>query len=359
MQTQTASADRGLLTAQYVRSIVAGKGDLSSAIAFASGRGPAWDRTTQVLKASIAAHGAAEADDLRRVLGADVRSAYRPLSIIGRLVGMRRIGFDTRMIGTTSGSTGSWVGRGNAVPVSKLNLSDAGTLDPLKVSGICAIDQELARSSDPNANAIISRDLSAALAYAEDKAFIDYQSAGSSGVQPAAVCYGSPTTVIGGTTVAAMDTGLKALVDALVDGGSDLTYCAWVMSAKVGRLLASMRDGSLAYPNINLRGVGSLMGMPAICSGAAVVTGSPQDNYLALIDTSQIWLAEDDAIDIQVARVGSFQASDAPTNSSSTPTATTQVSLFQSHTMALRATRMVSWARTASTACAVLRGITI
>lgn len=353
------SADRGILAAQYVRSLIAAKGEMPAAVAFAAGRGRGWDRAAEVLKSVVTAHGATEADDMRRVLGADVRALFRPLSIIGRLQGLRATSFDTRMIDTTAGSTGGWVGAGNPIPVARLNLSDAGTLARLKVGCIVPVSEELARSSDPNANSIITRDLAAALAYAEDRAFANYLSAGVAGEQPAGVAYGSTSHLIGGTNVAAWDAALNACVDTVLDGGSDMTSCAWVMSAKAARLLASLRDGSLAYPGVRIRGVGELMGIPQIASGAVEQVGSPLEHFMLLIDCSQIWFAEDDAIDVAQIRVGAFQLSDSPTNSAADGTATQMVSMFQTHTVGIRAVRTVNWHPTASTACAVLRGFAI
>jgi hypothetical protein len=49
---------------------------------------------------------------------------------------------------------------------------------------------------------------------------------------------------------------------------------------------------------------------------------------------------------------------DNPTNDSVTPTATTMVSMFQTHSVALRAERVVNWSKRRSSAVSYLGSVT-
>jgi HK97 family phage major capsid protein len=355
------TAERGDLTAQYIRAFVAGDGSHVQAMAFASGRGRAWDTVAEICKTAVAAGGATDQANLRRAIGADIVPLFRPMSILGRAAPfIRRVSFDQRLIALTSGAAGGFVGRGNAIPVGRLNMTASDRLAQLKVACIVPIDAELAKAGSVDANAVITQDLSRALAYVEDAAFSNYLNAGAAGVSPAGIAFGSPTFTIGGNNVAAWDAALNNCVQSVIASGSDLGSAFWVASAKAAWVLASIRDtGGVAYPGVKVRGVGELMGLPFIASSAVEQTGSPLEHFLILVDGRQVWVADAADVEIAMSSVTTLQLSDAPTQSSSTPTPTTQTSMYQTETTAIRATRMVNWAAASANSCAVLRGFTI
>ena len=86
---------------------------------------------------------------------------------------------------------------------------------------------------------------------------------------PASVTYGAPSFVSSGASVTNIDEDLAALIQPLVDAGSDLTFAAWVMLPRTAIYLSRLRgtaDGALSFPFINAKG-GVLAGLPVVTSG--------------------------------------------------------------------------------------------
>jgi len=78
----------------------------------------------------------------------------RPQTIVGRIPGLRRVPFNVRFNGQTSGGTGYWVGEGAPKPLTSFAF-EANTLTYTKVAAISVITQELARFSTPSAEMLV------------------------------------------------------------------------------------------------------------------------------------------------------------------------------------------------------------
>jgi hypothetical protein len=183
--------------------------------------------------------------------------------------------------------------------------------------------------------------------------------AGVSDVEPASVSVAAPDFTSSGTDSAAWTSDLNLLVQSLVDNGSDLSSASFIMSTTCARYLRTLQtSGNYTFPGARLNGVGEIWGIPQIASSALVTVGSPLENYLLLADCSQIWLAEG-PVEIAASNVTALQLDDAPTGSSSTPTATSVISMYQTGTVAVKATMYTNWSVSAATAVATLRGFTL
>lgn len=288
----------------------------------------------------------------------DFAEFVRPMTILGKLQGLRRVPSRVRSISATAGSGASWVGEGQPVPISRVTLAGE-TLEPLKVTAAIVATAELLRSGSPNAESILSRDLAAATVYAMDRAFIDPDNAGTADVEPAAVTNGVTPIASTGATLAAIDADLEDLIMALSDAGSTLEFAAFVMRPRTAVYLSKLRGtgGALAFPGMTARG-GTLMGLPAITStGVPVEVGSPGDGdaSITLLDASQILVADEGGGDFEVTTEATLEMLDNPTNDASTPTATTQVSMFQTSSAAIKATRFANWRRCRDGMAQVLR----
>jgi HK97 family phage major capsid protein len=249
------------------------------------------------------------------------------------MAGIRRVPLLVRLIGATDGTTAYWVGEGGAVPVSSAAFSE-DTLRPLKVAALAVITEELLKSSDPDAEAVIREDLIAAMAEAIDLTFLDPANAGVADLKPASVTNGLTPIV---STNPADD--LAALI-ALFDG--DLTNAYLIGSPEtLARLSSADR------PNVGARG-GSIAGIPAIASKVAVDT-------LALIDASAIALGEAE-VELKVSREATIEMADNPTNNSVTPTATNHVSLWQANAAGVLTTKAINW-RMGRPGAAIVTGI--
>ena len=103
-----------------------------------------------------------------------------------------------------------------------------------------------------------------------------------------------------------------------------------------------MKSGAPALPGMTAKG-GTLLGFPAITSAhVPVEAGSPGDGdtSITLLDPAQILVADEGRGNIEVAMEASLQMEDVPVAG-----ATNLVSLYQTHTAALRLTRYLNWVR--------------
>jgi HK97 family phage major capsid protein len=239
-------------------------------------------------------------------------------SITGRLSGLRRPPLNVRTIVAATASTAYWVGQGAPKPLSKLAFSD-DTLPPLKVAGLTVVTDELLRSSDPAAERTIRADMLAAVSRAIDEAFIDETSAGSAGVQPAAI--NNAVVPIAGTGDLADD--LQLLLASFAGNLESAYFIAHPV------LYASISGAD--YPGIGARG-GTLVGVPAIASSAC----SP--DVLTLLDPTGIAYGEGRA-EVRVGKHATVQMLDNPATG-----ATNTVSLFQTNSVGLLAETEVNWA---------------
>ena len=80
-------------------------------------------------------------------------------------------------------------------------------------------------------------------------------------------------------------------------------------------------------------------------------------NIVVLVNARDIFLAQDDGIQIDASDQVSLQMDDAPTNSSATPTATSLVSMWQTNSVAFRAEHAIGWLRGRTSAVAYLTGV--
>jgi hypothetical protein len=90
---------------------------------------------------------------------------------------------------------------------------------------------------------------------------------------------------------------------------------------------------------------GTLMGIPVIASQYAQDASGGAGNLVVLVNASDIFLADDGAVTVDVSTEASLQMSNSPTGNSATATAVSLVSMFQTNSIALRAERFINWKR--------------
>lgn len=333
---------RGLLATRCAKAFAVANGDTEGAIAYVQGQN--WRNEGDVVEACKASVTAIGTDDIVPPTPSsfDYAEFIRPLTIVGRLA-VRRAPFRLRMISATSGATAYWAGERNTRPISRL-VFEAEALEQRSVVAIAVTSQDLVRSSNPYAETLLSRDLSAAGIAALDASFIDPSNAGVAGVMPAAISYGVTPRVSTGSTVAAIDNDLGAMIDDLSAAGSDLASATWVLHPRTATWLSRLRgtDGALAYPGMGAKG-GVLLGLPAITSaGVPIGTTSPgfNETSITLLDASQVLVADEGAGDLQASRQGAVFMDSAP------PGGPQQLlSLFQVEAVAFKIVRYLNWRR--------------
>lgn len=282
----------------------------------------------------------------------------RPSTILGRIQGWRNVPFNVRVGGASSGLTGGWVGEGDPIAVSKMTTTST-TLGITKAAGIAALTKELIRSSSPSAELMVRDELRRAVQYILDRSLIDPTQGGVSNQQPAAITYNITPVSATGTTYASLNTDFQSLATAMDGDNIDTSSGVWVMSRTTARALSGMVTslGVSQFPSMTPEG-GSLFGYPVIVSQSAYFSsGSPNYGHMMVfIVPSEVFLADDGMVDIEMSNQAAIQLLDNPTNSSvGGTTATAMVSMFQTDSVAVKAVRYINWARARSNAVGFIR----
>jgi hypothetical protein len=292
---------------------------------------------------------------------ADFVEFLRPMTILGRfgangVPALRRVPFRVALIGQTSGGAGYWVGEGKAKPLTKFDF-ERKTLDPLKVANIAVVTEETLRDSSPSAEMILRDQLAAALRERLDTDFIDPDKAASSGLSPASIL-NAPTGIASiGSDADAVRCDVKAVFEEFIAANNTPTSGVWIMPSTIALALSLMQNalGQPEFPGIGMMG-GTFYGLPVIVS--EYVPTDSEGAVVALVNASDIYLADDGGISVDMSREASLQMDDSPTNDSDTPTATSLVSLWQTNSVGFRAERTINWMARRTSAAAYLTGVT-
>lgn len=289
---------------------------------------------------------------------ADFVEYLRPQTILGRfgqngIPSLRRQSFRVPFIGQTTGGEGYWVGEGQAKPLTKFDFTRT-TLEPLKVANIAVATMEVIRDSSPSADGIIRDQLAAALRQRLDIDFIDPAKAASAGVSPASILNGVTPIPSSGTDADAVRADIRALFASFIAANNAPTSGVWIMSATTALALSLMQNplGQSEFPGINMMG-GTLFGLPVIVS--EFVPTDTSGSVVALVNASDIYLADEGGIDLSMSTEASLQMNDAPDNP--TTATTVLVSLWQRNLVGFRAERSINWARRRPSAVAYLTGV--
>ena len=185
-----------------------------------------------------------------------------------------------------------------------------------------------------------------------DRVFIDPTVAPVGQKNPGAITYGIAPHASTGRTATAIEADLAALVQAMINGGSTLRFCVWVLHPRSALFLSQLRiSGVRTFPDLEAGG-GRLLGFEALVSASAPLVGSPGVTTITLIDVERIMIADDKVATVDVSQQASLQTRDDPASG-----ATTQTSLFQANLVAIKILRVVSWQRVADTSVQLLSDV--
>lgn len=287
---------------------------------------------------------------------ADFVSFLRPQTILGKfgangIPALRTVPFRVPLVAQTGGGAGYWVGEGAPKPLTSFNFART-TMEPLKVANIAVLTEEVIRDSSPAAEQIVRDALRDALVERLDVDFINPAKAAVAGVSPASITNGSTDDIASsGVDADAIRTDVRSVFARFILANNAPSSGVWIMSANTALALSLMVNplGQREFPGIEMTG-GTFSGLPAIISEYA-------GSLLVLVNASDIYLADNGEIAIDLSREASLQMLDNPTNDSATPTATSMVSMFQTNSVAFRAERTINWARRRPTSVAYLTGV--
>ena len=368
VQVRNQTLPKGTMFARYVGALANARGNRFEAAEFAK----RWNDTTPqvetmlrmpvdvIEKAAVSAGSTTDptwAEPLVQYqnMASEFIEYLRPLTIIGRLEGFRRVPFKVKVPRQTGGASVNWVGEGRVKPLSSLAF-DSVTLDFAKVAGIVPLTEELVRFSSPSAEELVRADLAAAIAQFIDAEFIDPGNAATD-VSPASVTYGVSPITATGTTAAAFRADVKAMFAAMLAANQQISAGYWIMTQTQALAFSLMQNalGQSEFPGITMTG-GTLLGFPVITTeNLTASTGSPADGYpIVFVMPGEILLADDGGVSIDMSREASLQMESAPDSPVTASTVT--VNLWQHNMVAIKAERFINWKARRSTAAGLIAG---
>jgi HK97 family phage major capsid protein len=265
----------------------------------------------------------------------------RPMTLIGRIPGLRHVPFNVSMPAQTAGGTYNWVGEGAPKPVTKPTYASV-TLTKAKAAGIIVLTKELVKLSTPSAQEAVRDEMLKGIQQFLDGQFIDSTVAAVSGVNPASITNGVTGTAVTGADVAAARADISARVAAFAAANYGLGGLVILMNESVAFTLGSMINsvGQPAFPGLSING-GSILGIP-------VVTSETVGAQIILMHAPSVLIADEGGIEIDASEEASVEMDSVPTDPADATTVLT--SFWQHNLVGLRVERMITWGKARSTA---------
>jgi HK97 family phage major capsid protein/HK97 family phage prohead protease len=277
-------------------------------------------------------------------LASEFLEYLRPQTVVGRIPNLRRVPFNVRITGQTTGAVANWVGQGKAKPVTSFGTS-ATTLLWTKIAAIAVITEELARFSSPSAETLVRDELARAVVERMDVDFLDPAQSAVANVSPASITNGLTALTSAGTSEANIRTDITTLLAQFMENNVDVSGLVLVMPNTLA-MAASLMVNSLgqpSFPGIGMNG-GTLLGIPVVASQYAG-NQSGYGNLVVALNARDIALADDGQVSLDSSREASIEMSDAPSGASGTSTGASLVSMYQTNSIAIRAERFINWAK--------------
>ncbi|WP_228529900.1 phage major capsid protein [Diaphorobacter caeni] len=356
------AAEKGIDFARYAMCVAKAKGNPMLALEVAKANYPERGDLQTVFKAAVSAGTTTAATWAKPLVEyenytGDFIEYLRPATILGKfgqsgIPGLRRVPFNVKIAGQTSGGTASWVGEGKAKPLTKFDFSTV-QLGFAKVAGISVLTDELLRFSNPAAEGLVRDSLRDCIVERLDKDFIDPAKAAVAGVSPASITNGVVAVVTSGNTGSAdeLRADLKKMFQNYIAAGMAPTTGVLIMSSTAALNISLMQNplGQQEFPGLTMNG-GVLAGLPVIVSDY-VPAGT-----VIMLNASDVYLADDGVVDIAVSSEASLEMSDAPAQDAGAGTGASLVSMFQTNSVAIRAERYINWAKRRAAAVIYVTG---
>ena len=268
-----------------------------------------------------------------RVVGEFVEM-LRAATVFEQLNGFRAVPFNSKIPSQLTGGTAAWVGEGEAKPLTNPTYGEV-EIKEHKLAAITVYTQELMRRSDPAVDVLVRDDLIEASKTLIDNTFLDAVAASTT--RPAGVLNGVTATPNTGTTAAAYEADLLALINTFVAANLSLDGAYFLMSETRAAQISLLRDalGNSYFAGMALRGTRTLMGIPVITSQAV-------GDKIILVKTSEILLAQDGGVDVSYSDQATLVDG-----------ATTH-HLWQENKFAVRVEKFITWAKRRPIAAAFL-----
>lgn len=320
---QPENSRTGFLAGRFLKSIACGGTDPAAYV-----RQQPWERG-DVLTKAVGAIGTGDlgAGAMTPVL-ADFVDIVRPLTALARM-GVALLPFGNRSLTRSAGQAAGFHAEGGAIPVSGIRFAPSAALHPHPVSGMDVVTRE-ALDGTPGLDRFIASSLAADVADAIDLAFLDPLNDGT-GPAPASITYGAITIPSVGDPKADVEAAIAAF-------GGDMRRAHFVLHPRTAAQMA-FAAADWTDTSIGVQG-GRIVGIPAVCSESVPYDSSGA--LIVLVDAGSLAAALE-ATDLVTSDQGMIEMDDSPSGNSATPTTAQAVSLWQSNSVAFKATCRIDW----------------
>jgi HK97 family phage major capsid protein/HK97 family phage prohead protease len=257
-----------------------------------------------------------------------------PQTFMGRIPGLTRVPFNSRIPRENSVITATWVGEGASKPVAAGSF-DTVTLTFAKTACIMGVTDELARFSSPSVEMLVRDNLAKGIAKFLDEQFIKPSVTAVTNVSPASITNGADSDAASGTDITAVIHDIRQILFHFQEYNIPTDNLTLIMQPVLATAIGSMMTtlGIMQFPNINGNG-GSIFGVNVITSN-----NSPAGQITAMHPPS-IFVADEGGIQIDVSREASVELDSAPAAGNYH-----LVSAFQNNLVFVRAERYITWVR--------------
>lgn len=319
--------------ARIIGALVRADGDPIAAEAFVQGQ--AWHNKNEIsmaIKATSTFATVPEAIAQTRPALREFIAAIDEASLLGQ-IGARPAPANVRLIDNELGGAAVFTAEGEPLPAFGGTLGEQ-VLKPRPVGLIFVRSREAAKAVGAAAESLLESDIANAVILGTDRQFF---STDETPGRPAGIL--ASTTDLGTITlsVAALDAAIDGALDVCSSAGLVMRSPTWIGSQFALARIAQLRDsgGGKAFPEAAGRRLASF---PFAVSAAAHTIGSPAAETVALVDGSEIFVANDEAILFDVSGSASVDLNTTPGRG---PGALT--SLWQQNLIGIRARRFITW----------------
>lgn len=242
-----------------------------------------------------------------------------------------------------TGGTAKWTKEGAAKPLTKWSYTTT-KLEPYKVTAIAAATEEMLSRSSVAIDTLIRDELARAVNARIDSTFAS-DDAAVSNESPAGILNGtSELSGLVGGDVAGIRCDIAKFLNAVLADNNTLDGAFWIMpeSVAVNLSLIANEVGAAAFPGIGPNG-GTFAGLPVFTSGYVPVESAGA--VVALVKGDELFLGDEGGIHVSASDQASLVMDDSPSSDSTTPTAASVVSMWQTDSVAFRVERFMSWAK--------------
>lgn len=351
VSVKTPELEKGVLFGRFVKNFAKSKGNLMQAerLAENEARETGDNRILNMTKAAVAAGSTKDpawigvlAPDEKTII-TDFIDYLRPRTILGQfgqngIPSLRRIPFNTSLVGQISGGKGQWTGEGKGAPLTKWEYGSS-SLQALKVSAIAVLTDDALRNGSVAIDTLVRDELAKSLIETLDADFINPLFKGTEGVSPASITYGAKEMTSSGNSAEAIEKDLQSLWIPYLTANLDPADAVYLMSTLNALRLTRLKDsqGNKIYPDITIKG-GFIDGVPVLVSQSV-------GKVVALVHASDIYLGDEDGILIDMSNEASLEMVDNPTQDGITGKGTELVSLWQTGMVGIKAERIINWKR--------------